>query len=629
MNFLRFGQSADIDIIFDGAENRQQAEIKTEDGKKDKYLLYYDGETVGGKVNITLKKPGSKLEHQGIKIELIGQIELYYDRGNHHDFLSLVRELARPGDLIQNTSYPFEFANVEKPYEVYVGSNVRLRYFLRVTIVRRLSDIVREVDVAVHTLSSYPDTNSPIKMEVGIEDCLHIEFEYNKSKYHLKDVIVGKIYFLLVRIKIKHMEIAIIKREQTGSGPNMYTENEIIAKYEIMDGSPVKGESIPIRVFLAGYDLTVTMREINKKFSVRYFLNLVLIDTEDRRYFKQQEITLWRKAEKTRKSLTPSQAAAIAAAQGGGAAIGGLAPGQLAAVTGSSNNPHIPHHLVGQGTMSSLGSKDLTGGGTGVSLLGDGSAGEEDEGNVKQRPDESNPIMGLFTEDSSQADLRPKPTARQRSVDTLPSSSDQLPDSSSRSAGVNSNLKSGELPLHVEPDDDSSPQLETPQPQQPQSQQQQQQQQQHLHREAGDGAASISQTTDEETSSLFDANDLSFNAAPSSSNTPAAATAATLSVTATSTAATDPTSSPTISSSVKQEDEPPLVVDDNGAVPPVVSPRRQPDESLSVTDNIPVSTTNDAGNVAGAPASPITTSSASPQPQPSAKPAKPRKPVLE
>lgn len=60
--------------------------------------------------------------------------------------------------------------------------------------------------------------NNSIKMEVGIEDCLHIEFEYNKSKYHLKDVIVGKIYFLLVRIKIKHMEIAIIKRETTGSG---------------------------------------------------------------------------------------------------------------------------------------------------------------------------------------------------------------------------------------------------------------------------------------------------------------------------------------------------------------------------------------------------------------------------
>ncbi len=36
-------------------------------------------------------------------------------------------------------------------------------------------------------------------MEVGIEDCLHIEFEYDKSKYHLKDTVVGKIYFLLAR----------------------------------------------------------------------------------------------------------------------------------------------------------------------------------------------------------------------------------------------------------------------------------------------------------------------------------------------------------------------------------------------------------------------------------------------
>jgi len=30
------------------------------------------------------------------------------------------------------------------------------------------------------------------------------------------------------------------------------------------------------------------MRDVNKKFSVRYYLNLVLIDEEDRRYFKQQ-----------------------------------------------------------------------------------------------------------------------------------------------------------------------------------------------------------------------------------------------------------------------------------------------------------------------------------------------------
>lgn len=52
---------------------------------------------------------------------------MYYDRGNHHEFLSLVKELARPGELQTSASYPFEFNQVEKPYESYTGSNVRLR----------------------------------------------------------------------------------------------------------------------------------------------------------------------------------------------------------------------------------------------------------------------------------------------------------------------------------------------------------------------------------------------------------------------------------------------------------------------------------------------------------------------
>lgn len=69
-------------------------------------------------------------------------------------------------------------------------------------------------------------------------------------RYHLKDVIVGKIYFLLVRIKIRHMEIAIIKRETTGSGPNSYSDNETVAKYEIMDGAPVRGYFLSLKKVL-------------------------------------------------------------------------------------------------------------------------------------------------------------------------------------------------------------------------------------------------------------------------------------------------------------------------------------------------------------------------------------------
>jgi len=239
-------------------------------------------------------RDGKKLVHEGIKVEFVGTIELFYDRGNHHEFLSLSQELAAPGELRQAQTFDFGFKNVEKQFESYQGINVKLRYLIRVTVSRRLADVVKEKEIWVHSYRMPPDSNNSIKMEVGIEDCLHIEFEYNKSKYHLKDVIVGKIYFLLVRIKIKYMELSIIRRETTGATPNQYNESETITKFEIMDGAPVRGETIPIRLFLGGFELTPTFRDVNKKFSTRYYLNLVLIDEENRRYFKQQEITVYR-----------------------------------------------------------------------------------------------------------------------------------------------------------------------------------------------------------------------------------------------------------------------------------------------------------------------------------------------
>ena len=95
-------------------------------------------------------------------------------------------------------------------------------------------------------------------------------------------------------------------------GSTSQISNETIAKYEVMDGCPIKGdfikfkyrviinyndkgEVIPIRLYLSGYELNPSHNKTNNKFSVTFFLNLVLVDEDDRRYFKQQEIELYRK----------------------------------------------------------------------------------------------------------------------------------------------------------------------------------------------------------------------------------------------------------------------------------------------------------------------------------------------
>lgn len=203
-------------------------------------------------------------------------------------------------------------------YESYKGTQVRLRYLLRVTVVRGMGQTISKEypfwvqnptrlenlnldsqmvnNNALHTAVSpgLPAPGPPIKMEVGIEECLHIEFEYDKGTYHLKDTVVGKIYFLLVRIKLKHMELEIRRRETVGGGSTAKVETETVAKYEIMDGAPVRGEVIPIRLHLAPYDLTPSYPNVHNKYGVKYSINLVLVDEEDRRYFKQQEINLVR-----------------------------------------------------------------------------------------------------------------------------------------------------------------------------------------------------------------------------------------------------------------------------------------------------------------------------------------------
>ncbi|KAK4905791.1 Vacuolar protein sorting-associated protein 26, partial [Elasticomyces elasticus] len=128
-------------------------------------------------------------------------------------------------------------------------------------------------------------------MDVGIEDCLHIEFEYSKSGYDLQDVIVGRIYFLLVRLEIWHMGLSIIGRETAGVPPNQYNESETLVGFESWTTHQSRRNDIH-PTFLGGFDLTPTFQDVNKNFSTRYYLSLVLIDDDIRRYFKQSEIVV-------------------------------------------------------------------------------------------------------------------------------------------------------------------------------------------------------------------------------------------------------------------------------------------------------------------------------------------------
>ena len=126
-----FGPSAKLEITLDDQEGRQTYLAKSHEKPAGEALPIYSGDDkVSGKVKVILP-PGKKLEHLGIMVELRGVTELYYDRSQSEDFVSLVQELeAGAGTLTSTKEYEFSFDSVDKPHESYNGNNVRVRYYV-------------------------------------------------------------------------------------------------------------------------------------------------------------------------------------------------------------------------------------------------------------------------------------------------------------------------------------------------------------------------------------------------------------------------------------------------------------------------------------------------------------------
>jgi vacuolar protein sorting-associated protein 26 len=208
----------------DEVNGRRRMKIK--EGKSNeitKLPTYYDRENITGKVIINLNKI-KNLEHKGIKIELMGVVENLQDKKNMLRFMALTRDLEPPGTISTDvTNLTFAFNNVEKQYETYRGNNVQVRYFLRVTLTTSMKTITHDQEFGVinpEAITVLEKDNSPIKLEVGIEDWLHLVFEVDKSRMGLRDCITGMVVFKKVSIRLKSMEVQIIKRETTGAGNN-------------------------------------------------------------------------------------------------------------------------------------------------------------------------------------------------------------------------------------------------------------------------------------------------------------------------------------------------------------------------------------------------------------------------
>jgi len=250
-------------------------------------------EDVVGSVFVTVGKRG-KVEFGGIKLELVGKIEVK-GKQTEGDFVYLARELAYPGTITADSSFPFSFSTCEKPFDSYYGTFAKVRYFLRVCVSRSYrKNLLSETEFAVASGTPPLPLPTTLRLEVGIDQLLHIDFEFTNCAYSLTDCIIGKVFFLMVRLPIHRMDIVLKRKETLYNGSETQIETQTMGRYEVMDGEPRRGECVPVRVFLSSFPLSPTFPDVNHRFSVKYYLSLVVADDTDRKFFKQAEIQLYR-----------------------------------------------------------------------------------------------------------------------------------------------------------------------------------------------------------------------------------------------------------------------------------------------------------------------------------------------
>ena len=304
--------NASIDILIEDTYHPNTI-MSNAYGKKLECPTFYGSEPIKGSIQISLNN-SQKLKHSGIKIELIGEIDIHINdnetenplnNNQFNRFLSLTNNISKQGTLNKEINlFNFEFKGVEKQYDSYRGKKFSIKYILLVTINIGLSSVTKEKEICIfncdrnlkkiNKLFKNEDINNKVKVEIGVENLLHVCFELDRKNYHLKDVVTGKISFKKINLELENMSLKIIKIESLFGKEG---EIEPLGIYEIMDGSPSSTEDIIyFKMYLKGYNnLSETIKnEMNNNINVSYYISLEICDTENRNFFKKIEINLFR-----------------------------------------------------------------------------------------------------------------------------------------------------------------------------------------------------------------------------------------------------------------------------------------------------------------------------------------------
>ena len=279
------------------------------------YPTYFDNDKITGTIQLKLNNNKSILI-ESLSIYLIGVLQNQKSNiyENIFEDIVIISPKGTPQIIINEISnFNFEFEPKRKPYETYIGQSNQIKYFLNVVadivIEGKSSKIENKLDICCLKPASKKicdeiylnkDINKALKVNIGVENVIHINIELLKTKYCLDDVITGKIKIVKSKIQLNSINLVIKREEKINIGEINLADCQDLAKYELLEGLPEENDIIYFRYYLNGVkNLTPSYNNIDekdktKKFEVRHFLSFEFNDNNGYQFFKNIEFEIIR-----------------------------------------------------------------------------------------------------------------------------------------------------------------------------------------------------------------------------------------------------------------------------------------------------------------------------------------------
>ncbi|OHT10860.1 Vacuolar protein sorting-associated protein 26 [Tritrichomonas foetus] len=242
-------------------------------------------ENLTGIYSVTLHNKSKTVSHQGLRIAVVGEFRSY-ENEVYSQFFSRYYDIQPQGEITSDIEAPFDFQNLKPPTATYYGGALQAIYAIQFQIKKLSTFVVFEEQQFYVVGFDIKEQSHVLRDEIGIPNLLHMEILFPHHRYEYDDEMVGKVYFILLKMKIISIQISIVHQEYYEDEKIILRNENILSNFEILDGCPVRGYGIPFRVFLKSCGMKWYLNFSGSKLMSRIIAKIHVQDSTGERYSK-------------------------------------------------------------------------------------------------------------------------------------------------------------------------------------------------------------------------------------------------------------------------------------------------------------------------------------------------------